>query len=56
MLEPELVAKDGVEACLRGKPIAIPGLGSRLSTYLLQCLPRVWVTRVFGMFYRKGQA
>jgi len=56
VLDPRMVAQDGIEACLRGKPIAIPGFGSRLSTYLMQCLPRVWVTRVFGRFYRKGQA
>ena len=55
ILEPELVAREGVDACLRGKPISIPGLGNRLTMPLVQCAPRVWVTRVFGALYRKGQ-
>jgi len=56
VLEPEVVARDGIDACLRGRPIVIPGLGNRLGMPLLQCLPRVWVTRLFGVLYRKGQS
>jgi uncharacterized protein len=56
VLEPEVVAEAGIDACLRGKPLVIPGLGNRLAMPVLQCLPRVWVTRLFGILYRKGQS
>ncbi len=55
VLRPDFVAEAGVKACLRGTPMVIPGLGNRIGMALLQCLPRTWVTRVFGALYRKGQ-
>jgi uncharacterized protein len=56
VLEPTVVAREGIDACLRGQPMAIPGRSNRVSMALLQCLPRVWVARVFGRLYRRGQA
>jgi len=56
VLDPELVAREGVEACLRGAPMVVPGLVNRLAMPLVQCLPRVWVTRLFGALYRRALA
>jgi len=56
VLDPELVARQGVEECLKGKPIVIPGLGNRFAMSFLQCVPRIWVTRLAGALYRKGQS
>jgi len=55
VLDAATVAKAGVDACLAGKPMVIPGLSNRIGMSLVQCLPRLWVTRAFGMLYRKGQ-
>lgn len=54
VLQPDDVARQGVEACLRGRPIAIPGFSNRLGMALVQALPRTWVTRMFGALYQRG--
>jgi len=56
VLDPVVVAREGIDGCLAGKPMVIPGLSNRIGMSLVQCLPRVWVTRVFGNLYRKGQS
>ncbi len=48
------VAREGIEGCLKGKPIVIPGFSNRLGMAILQCFPKLWVTRLFGSLYRKG--
>lgn len=54
ILDPVAVARDGIEACLAGKPIVIPGWSNRIGMAVIQCLPRLWVTRLFGILYRRG--
>lgn len=54
VLDPAVVARDGIAACLAGRAMVIPGLSNRIGMALLQCLPRTWVTRMFGTAYRKG--
>lgn len=54
ILSPAEVARQGVEACLRGKPTCIPGLSNRLTAYLVQLFPRMWVVRVMGAVYRRA--
>lgn len=56
VLEPGFVAEQGIEGCLAGRAMVIPGLANRLAMPLLQALPRTWVTRAVGMFYRKAQS
>lgn len=55
ILEPEVVARQGIDGCLRGQAMVIPGFSNRIAMALVQCLPRVWVSRLFGALYRKGQ-
>ncbi len=56
ILDPALVAKAGVEACLKGKAIVMPGLSNRIMMYLVQVMPRMWVTRLMGAVYRRSFA
>jgi len=56
VLDAAVVAREGVDACLRGKPMVIPGLSNRFVMSLVQALPKLWVTRVFGTLYRRAQA
>jgi short-subunit dehydrogenase len=55
VLEAAAVAQEGVDACLRGKPMVVPGLGNRVAMSVVQALPKLWVTRVFGALYRRAQ-
>ena len=56
ILPADLVAREGIEGCLRGDPIVIPGRANRIGLAVIQRLPRLWVTRQFGKMYRKGMA
>lgn len=56
VLEPDAVAREGIDACLKGRPISIPGISNRLAMAFVQCLPRTWVTRIFGGLYRRYQS
>ncbi len=56
ILDPGVVAREGIEGCLRGKAIVMPGLSNRVGMSLLQALPRTLVTRLAGTLYRRGQA
>jgi short-subunit dehydrogenase len=56
ILPAELVAREGIEGCLKGTVIVIPGRANRIGMAVIQRLPRVWVTRLFGKMYRKGMA
>lgn len=56
VLQTDDVARQGIDACLRGAPIVTPGFSNRLGMALVQALPRTWVTRMFGWMYRRGQA
>ena len=55
ILDAAAVAEAGIDACLAGRPIAIPGRINRLGMALIHCLPKVWVTRLFGILYRRAQ-
>jgi len=48
----ESVAKEGVEACLAGRAIVVPGLANRLGASLIQFQPRWLVRAVGGMIGR----
>lgn len=41
------VAREGVEACLAGRVVAVPGLTNRLAASLVQLYPR-WLVRTVG--------
>lgn len=41
------VARDGVEACLAGRAVVVPGLANRLAASLVQLQPR-WLVRTVG--------
>lgn len=56
VLQADDVARQGVEACLRGDAIVTPGLSNRVGMGLVQALPRKWVTALFGWMYRRSQA
>ena len=56
ILDPVAVAQEGIAGCLNGKPLVIPGWSNRIGMGFVQCLPRVWVTRLFGRLYRRGQS
>lgn len=43
----ESVAREGVDACLAGRPVVVPGLANRLGTSLVQLQPR-WLVRAVG--------
>ena len=54
ILSPAEVARQGVEACLSGRATCVPGLSNRLTAYLVQLFPRMWVTRLMGAVYRRA--
>lgn len=54
ILAPVEVARQGVEACLKGRATCVPGLSNRLTAYLVQWFPRMWVTRLMGAVYRRA--
>lgn len=56
VLQPDVVARQGIEACLRGDPIVTPGLGNRISMGLVQLAPRRLATAALGWAYRRGQS
>jgi len=55
ILSPEYVAKKGIEACLAGKHTCIPGLSNRIGMAVIQLFPKMWVTKLFGRWYRQLQ-
>lgn len=56
VLQPDAVARQGIEACLRGDAIVTPGLSNRISMGLVQVAPRRWATAILGWAYRRGQS
>lgn len=56
VLKPEVVARQGIKACLRGDAIVTPGLSNRVSMGLVQMAPRRWATAALGWAYRRGQS
>lgn len=56
VLAADYVAKEGLDGCLAGDAMVIPGLANRIAMPLVQALPRTWVTRVVGHFYRRAQS
>lgn len=56
VLAADFVAAEGIEGCLAGKAMVIPGLANRIGMPLVQCLPKTWVTRLVGTFYRRNQS
>lgn len=56
VLQPDVVARQGLEACLRGEAIITPGLSNRVSMGLVQMAPRRWATAALGWAYRRGQS
>lgn len=56
ILAPEYVAKKGIDACLAGKHTCIPGLSNQIGMSLIQMIPKMWVTKLFGFLYRRSQA
>ncbi|MFM8597998.1 MAG: SDR family NAD(P)-dependent oxidoreductase [Mycobacterium sp.] len=55
IMSPDVVARQGIDACLRGEPIVTPGLSNRVSMGLVQVAPRSWATAMLGWAYRRGQ-
>ena len=56
ILSADFVAKKGVAACLKGKAIIIPGISNRMNMLFVQIIPKIWMTRIFGIAYRRGQS
>ncbi|MBU3751021.1 MAG: SDR family NAD(P)-dependent oxidoreductase [Mycobacterium sp.] len=56
IMDPEVVAREGVAACLRGDPVVTPGLSNRVSMGLVQVAPRRWATAALGWAYRRAQS
>jgi short-subunit dehydrogenase len=56
ILSADFVAKKGVAACLKGKAMIIPGLSNRMNMLFVQMIPKIWMTRIFGIVYRKLQS
>lgn len=54
VLAADFVAKEGIEACLAGEAMVIPGLANRLAMPLVQALPKTLVTRLIGLFNRRS--
>jgi len=54
ILTPDYVARKGIEACLAGKTNCIPGLSNRLGMAFIQLLPKMWVAKLFGAWYRNA--
>lgn len=53
MLDAAFVARTGLDGCVRGKSLVIPGWTNRLSMFLVQWVPKPLITRVLGYFYRR---
>jgi len=53
VLDPAMVARAGVEGCLAGKRVVIPGASNAVAMQGVQFLPRAWATSVMGRWYRR---
>lgn len=51
----ESVARDGVEACLAGTAVVVPGIANRLGASLIQLQPR-WLVRAVGGLIGRNQS
>jgi short-subunit dehydrogenase len=52
--DPEEVARAGVDACLAGQVVVVPGLSNRLGASLVQLYPRWLVRAVGGLIGRRA--
>lgn len=48
----ESVAREGLEACLAGRAVCMPGAANRLGALATRLLPRLWQARLMGRGYR----
>lgn len=48
------VAREGIEACLAGRAVVVPGVANRLQAGLVGLYPRSWVRTVGGWIGRRG--
>lgn len=53
ILDAGAVARAGVEACLQGRAMVVPGAANAATMQGVQLLPRIWVTRLMGRVYRR---
>lgn len=52
-MDADAVALAGYRAMMSGDPLVVPGLGSKVITVLVRCLPRRVVARLAGMVQRR---
>ncbi|MDO8331140.1 MAG: SDR family oxidoreductase [Fluviicoccus sp.] len=48
----EDVAREGLDACLAGRTVCMPGAANRLGAVATRLLPRLWQAKVMGRGYR----
>ena len=50
------VAQEGLDACLAGRTVCMPGAANRLGALATRLLPRLWQARLMGRGYRMLQS
>lgn len=53
---PADVAREGLDACLAGRTVCMPGAANRLGALATRLLPRLWQARLMGRGYRLLQS
>ena len=54
MQSAEEVARQGINACLAGKPTLIPGFSNRMTAWTTRLFSKMTLARIAGSFYRKN--
>ena len=54
MQSAETVAEQGINACLAGKPVLVPGFANRLTAWITRLLSKMTTAKIAGRFYRNN--
>ena len=54
MQSPAAVAEVGIDACLAGKAVVIPGFANRLTAWITRLFSKMMLAKIAGSFYRKN--
>jgi short-subunit dehydrogenase len=54
MQSAEAVAELGIDACLAGRAVVIPGFANRLTAWITRLFSKMMLAKIAGSFYRKN--
>ena len=54
MMSPQAVAEIGLQGCLAGRSVIVPGLSNKITTGIVRLFSKTLITKLVGIFYRKN--